>query len=388
MSLTVKVNLVRSPQSYPVIIGSGTLGSIGEMTRAIAGGNVRKAAVVSNQPVFSIFGRTVIRSLSKAGFKAFEIIIGNGERSKTFRTAERVIAELSRLGITRTDPVIALGGGVVGDVAGFAASLHLRGVPLLQIPTTLLSMVDSSVGGKTGVNTAFGKNRIGTFYQPRAVLIDTNTLATLPVREARAGIYEMVKHAALAGGQLFDRTADLVRELEVAGHVGLARGMAIDKLARLIGENIAFKASIVAGDEEEATDRTGPLSRKTLNFGHTFAHALENAAGYRFIRHGEAVGWGMLFAGELSKKLELLSENELRLLNDVVHRVGKLPDFSRIDPKKIIGSLRFDKKTAFGSLQWVLLAGIGKPVLVADETIPRQEISKTLSLIAGRRKTS
>jgi len=236
-----------------------------------------------------------------------------------------------------------------------------------------LAMIDSSVGGKTGVNTSFGKNLTGAFHQPGGVLIDPKVLSTLPSRELTAGFCEMTKHGALAGRELLDATADVLDRFGRGPAVGVERAM-----SALIKANIEFKASIVAGDERESSKRRDARSRKILNFGHTLAHALEKVTNYSYFRHGEAVGYGILFAAELSKNLALCPEKDVNLLNDVVRRVGVLPSLAGIDPNEVLAAFRSDKKVIGGELQMVLLKGIGRPVIVSEGDIPRRLLKKTL----------
>ncbi len=271
--------------------------------------------------------------------------------------------------------VVALGGGVVGDLAGFAASIYLRGVDFLQIPTTLLSMIDSSVGGKTGVNSSYGKNLIGAFYQPKGVLVDVRTLSTLPKRELTAGFCEAIKQGAISNRGLFDQTGEFL-----AAHDFKRFGRSLDNdqfvgdLISLLSAQIAFKAEIVANDERESPDKLDAKSRKILNFGHTFAHALERVTNYRYLKHGEAVGYGIRFAAGLSKKLGLLASNEVNLLNDVVHRAGILPPIDNIDPRIIFETFKYDKKLINNSLQWILLEEIGKPVIFPNADVPHSAL--------------
>lgn len=371
MSETIEIKLKQQTAKYRINVG-GELKDTGDWTRAILGSGSKRIAIVSNRKIFGIYGESVTDSLKKKGFDPFVNLIGDGERFKSFSTLEKTLSVFSSAGLSRTDAVIALGGGVVGDLAGFAASVYLRGVAFLQIPTTLLSMIDSSVGGKTAVNTSFGKNLIGTFYQPSGVLIDPTTLRTLPKREFTAGLCEAVKQGSIGGERLFDQTRRF-----------LVSGRSESELAALITAQIKFKAKIVAGDEHESAERTDAASRKILNFGHTFAHALEKATDYKYLKHGEAVGWGIIFAAELSKKLEFLPSDKVKLLKDVVHRAGKLPSINKIDPAVIFDRFRFDKKVVNNSLQWILLEGIGKPVITSDENIPRKVLKQTVDEIIG-----
>ncbi len=342
-------------------------------------GDTKRLLVVSNPTIFKFYGASIVAKLEATGFFVSVFLMRDGERYKTMRTAEAVLSAMAEARLTRTDAVVALGGGVVGDVAGFAAALHLRGLAFLQIPTSLLSMIDSSVGGKTGVNSAFGKNLIGAFHQPRGVLIDPYVLRTLPRREIVAGLCEMVKHAALDGSELLENTADFLSEFSPAGFPAvLETANFISEISNLMFRNIEFKARIVTQDELESSSRSDIRSRKILNFGHTLAHALEKATDYTYFKHGEAVGYGILFAAELSKKLELCGEKDVILLNDVVQRVGRLPALTNIGGDKVLEAFRFDKKNLSGSLQFVLIKGIGKPVIISENDIPPGDINKVL----------
>ncbi|QQS32504.1 MAG: 3-dehydroquinate synthase [Acidobacteriota bacterium] len=373
----VKVCTPVSSDVYDVVIGGGALDNAGSLIAGLPGNGVRRAAVVSNKTVFSFYGDRLVASLRAAGIEAVVHLIGDGERFKNFRTLEKTLEHFSRSGITRTDAVAALGGGVVGDLAGLAASLHLRGIPFINIPTTLLAMLDASVGGKTGVNSKYGKNLIGTIRQPAAVLVDVSALATLPQRHIRSGLYEAVKHGALSGKKLLGRNSRLI-ELLSKRHHGLLSLDDPSEISDLISENIAFKASIVMGDPNEAITKAGPRSRKTLNFGHTLAHAIEKATDYRGILHGEAVGYGILFAAELSKKLANCAKEDVELLNDVVHRVGPLPSLAGVEFENVIRAFGLDKKNIGGYLQMVLLRGIGKPIVVQIGRTERRVVENTL----------
>ncbi len=377
-SETIKVG-VRIPgeaAEYQILCGSGLLENTGEVVRAALDGDVRRVALISNRKVFGLYGERVERSLNQAGIPAERFLIGDGERFKTLRTAEKILGFLSAAGIKRGDAVIALGGGVVGDAAGFAASLHLRGVRLFHIPTTLLAMIDSSVGGKTGVNSSYGKNLIGTFHQPAAVIADVSVLATLDRREMSAGLFESVKHGAISGEKLLRTTEKMIDARNRDPRLNGAETQAV--FAKGIAEHVRFKASIVKGDAREAVSATGKRSRKILNFGHTLAHALELATEYRYLKHGEAVGHGVLFAAELSKRLELLPANSIKFLNDVVHRVGNLPPVDQIGFEAVFSALSNDKKSRGGSIDWVLLEGIGRPVIISDAKFPKGILRATL----------
>src|SRR5215213_7251737 len=226
----------------------------------------RRVGIISNERVFGLYGREVKRSLKTAGFTALEWLMPEGERYKSFRSLEKAVTFLSENRFERDDLVLALGGGVVGDLAGFAAAIYLRGLPLVQVPTTLLSQIDSSVGGKTGINLATGKNLIGAFHQPASVFIDTQTLISLPPRELTSGFCEMVKQSLVADESLFEVTVNCLQN---------KCEMSSPEFEDLIAAQCAFKASIVANDERESTNRSDTKSRRVLNFGHTTAHALE-----------------------------------------------------------------------------------------------------------------
>jgi 3-dehydroquinate synthase len=377
---TLTISTTSTATNYGIQISPGALGLTAQWARHCLRRRAKKIVVVSNRKVFGLYGALVMNSLAEAGFDATTFFMGDGERYKTVRTAESALRAFSHAGLSRTDAVVALGGGVVGDLAGFAAAIYLRGISFLQVPTTLLAMVDSSVGGKTGVNSEFGKNLVGAFHQPSGVLIDPAVLSTLPPRELTAGFCEMIKQGAVGGRALLKKTADFLSLYNMSSF----RMHRDDKefrslIAGLIAEHVRFKAGIVRGDERESAGKTGPRSRKILNFGHTLAHALEKVTNYRYLRHGEAVGYGVLFAAEVSKSLALCGEKDVKLLYDVVHSVGPLPPLAGIGVKELFRAFSFDKKNISGSLQMVLLRGIGRPVIVSDRDLPAYHLNKVLA---------
>ncbi|HEX8285413.1 MAG TPA: 3-dehydroquinate synthase [Pyrinomonadaceae bacterium] len=381
-------------QSYRVEIGAGALSRLGAAARAGLRREARKVALVSNPRVFKLYGGRAVESLRGAGFEVAHWLMPEGERFKTMRTAERALAFFSEFGVERSDGVVALGGGVVGDLAGFAAALYLRGVRFVQAPTTLLAQIDSSVGGKTGVNTAAGKNLVGAFHQPSAVVVDTDTLGTLPRRELTAGWCEAVKQGAVGDRRLFERTKKFLAEearrdrnrSTDAGVIesGAGRG---EELARIIAAQCAFKATIVAGDEREELSRDDARSRKVLNFGHTVGHALESVTNYRRFRHGEAVGYGCLAAGEISLRLGLLDESELESLRGAVALAGRLPDAADIDAETIRRALRNDKKAVGGSVRWVLLERLGRARVVDGREVPGRVVLASIRAALRPRRT-
>jgi 3-dehydroquinate synthase len=382
MSETVKVGLRGKKHQYEINIDSESLANCGIWAKYSLPESAKKVAVISNPKVFSLYGETVVESLESEGFQVFVWKMGDGEKYKNLRSFEKALQFFSESGLTRSDAAIALGGGVVGDLTGFAASVFLRGIAFLQIPTTLLSMIDSSVGGKTGVNSAFGKNLIGTFHQPHGVLIDVGVLRTLPIREITAGFCEAVKQGAIANQKLFNQTADFLQKYSPNRFKKFFfQSEFTKKLQKLIAAQVNFKAEIVINDERESLEKNDSHSRKILNFGHTTAHALEKVTGYKYFKHGEAVGYGILVAAEIAKNVANFDQNELKLLNDVVNLTGNLPSCQNIETEQVIRAFAFDKKNVGDSLQWILLEAIGKPKIVMNKEIPPDIIFKAVENI-------
>jgi 3-dehydroquinate synthase len=369
---TINVTLNGANLQYKIVIGRDILPDAGREIHRALGAQSRCAVVISNRRVFDLYGRKLVRGLRTSGFRVKPWFMGDGERFKSLATAEKAIEFLSTSGLERTDTVIALGGGVVGDLAGFAAAIYLRGIPLVHVPTTVTSQIDSSIGGKTGVNLTHGKNLVGSFHQPRAVIIDVNTIQTLPRRESVAGWCEAVKNGAVAGPKLFQQTADFLKS------EGRHDRATSPQLVSLIKAHCEFKAGIVSGDEREQTSRTDRCSRRVLNFGHTIGHALEAATSYRRFRHGEAVGHGMHVAAELSKSMGLLSASELESLREAIQSCGPLPPANDMDPSELLRLVQTDKKSVSGNVQWVLLEKIGRARIVADSEIPRRVLRESL----------
>ena len=378
----VFVRLSNNSHEYEIKIGHDLLHTSGDWAQNCLSQTTARVVIVSNAKIFRLYGETVRKSFEKAGFEVFVFLMKDGERYKNLRSLENLLKFVSERRLARTDAVVALGGGVVGDLSGFAASVYLRGVAFLQIPTTLLAMIDSSVGGKTGVNSDFGKNLIGAFHQPNGVLVDVKTLRTLPRREITAGFCEAVKHGAISSRVLFGETAGFLRDYPLKNFKKhFSDQLFLANLENLLAAQIAFKAEIVMNDERESASRTDAKSRKILNFGHTLGHALEKVTDYKYFKHGEAVGYGILFASELSKTLELLPANELKLLNDVFHDIGELPDAGDIETEKVVQAFSFDKKNIGRALQWILLKRIGEPVIMSNEEISQNSIKRSLEKI-------
>jgi 3-dehydroquinate synthase len=371
----LELSLNQSSRRSEINIGSGIRRDLAQLLPLKA---PRRVGIISNHQVFDLYGRDVQRSLKAAGYKPLEWLMPEGERYKSFPVLEKAVTFLSENRFERDDLVMALGGGVVGDLAGFSAAIYLRGLPLVQVPTTLLAQIDSSVGGKTGINLPTGKNLVGAFHQPSAVFIDTETLASLPARELVSGFCEMVKQSLIANTSLFEMTVNCLQK-----QPGNSDFLRSPEFENLIAAQCSFKASIVANDERESTSRTDIKSRRVLNFGHTTAHALETITNYRFFRHGEAVGYGMLVAGELSRNLGLIDSGELESLRDAVSLCGPLPRADNLDTGMIMRALKHDKKSVAGQINWVLLEGIGRPKIVEGRLISAKSLR--LSLRAGLR---
>jgi len=357
---------------YKIAIGRGILSGAGKAARERFGSPSQRIAVISNRKVFSLYGPVLLRSLQSSGFATPHWLMRDGERYKSIQTAEEALNFLSKNGIERGDALIAMGGGVVGDLAGFVAATYLRGIPFIQVPTTLLAQIDSSVGGKTGVNLPTGKNLVGCFHQPDAVIVDIETLTTLPPRELVAGWCETIKQGAVGSMELFNQTTAFLGKID-------SRNVLISsKMEKLVAAHCAFKASIVAADERENVARRDRRSRRILNFGHTIGHALEAVTSYRRFRHGEAVGHGILVAGELSKNMGLLDESELELLRHGVSLCGPLPSAKDLDETAILNAIARDKKRARGYIQWVLLEGIGQPTIVDGKEIGQNLLKQSV----------
>ncbi len=360
----LQISLKSNSRTSDIKIASGIRCDLGQLISDSDEFEPGRVLIFSNKRVFDLYGKEVVASLRRNKLRVFEFLMPEGERYKSFRILEQAVSFLGNSRFERNDLVVALGGGVVGDLAGFSASVYLRGIPFIQMPTTLLAQIDSSVGGKTGINLSVGKNMVGTFYQPPLVLIDTETLSTLPKRELVAGFCEMVKQSLVANKSLFNSTTQLLAQAQNDRGV-----IHTSEFEALIAAHCKFKASIVANDEREATGRADMKSRRILNFGHTTAHAIEAITHYKVFRHGEAVGYGILVAGEISRNLGLLSDVELESLRAAVHHCGPLPKADNLDINQIIRALEHDKKSVAGQINWVLLEGIGSPRIVSGSEI-------------------
>ena len=332
-------------RSYPVWIGAGLLADRTRWRPLLRG---RHALVISNTTVAPLYLPRIEAGLEGLHWSSF--LLDDGEAHKSFANVGRALDALGQLGATRDACVIALGGGVVGDLAGFSAACWMRGIDFIQMPTTLLAMVDSSVGGKTGVNLPVGKNLAGAFHQPRAVIADLDTLATLPAREYRAGLAEVVKGAAIGDEAFF---------AWLEQHADALAARDVDAVLEAIARKVLYKAGVVARDETEQGERA------LLNFGHTFGHALETAGHYTTLLHGEGVAIGMLLAAQLSERLGMSEPSDTARLQRLLQRLGlpvAIPP--GMDARQLLELMRLDKKNSAGQLRLILWRGIGRAEIV------------------------
>lgn len=339
-SLTVHLD----KRSYPIHVGAGILERAGELLGEV--GLRGKVAIVTNPMVAQLYLDAAHDALIRAGFEVTPVLVPDGEEHKNLESLEIIYDHLIAARMERQSCIVALGGGVIGDLAGFAAATYLRGIPYVQVPTSLLAQVDSSVGGKTAVNRQDGKNLIGAFYQPKLVLIDIAVLRSLPRRELIAGLAEVIKYGIIEDPALFS-----VLEHGLENIIGLNQ----EVLTQIVATSCAIKARVVEADEREEDYRA------VLNFGHTIGHALEAATGYRRFLHGEAVAVGMVKATGLSARFGLCDAETLDSVTALVRRAGLPVDIpSEISPQDLIQAMEVDKKVAGGKIKFVMCAGIGK----------------------------
>ncbi len=358
----IQIDVSSESHAYSVHVGAGLTDHLEALLDAA--GSIGRLFLVSSPSIWKLHGLTINGVLKGAE----TILVPDGERSKTLQTVAQIYDSLIQSAADRTVTIVAVGGGVLGDVAGFAAATYLRGVQLAHVPTTLLAQVDSAIGGKVGVNHQLGKNLIGAFHPPIVVVTDPELLETLPRREFRAGLYEVIKYGVIASRELFDRvslelTAILTRKP--------------DALVPIIAESCRIKAAIVSADERE-NDR-----RRMLNFGHTVGHAIEAATNYRRFRHGEAIAYGMLAAADISVTRKMLAERDRRALSSLVAKLGPLPSVSDLPIKSILEAIKRDKKVLQGKLHFVLPTVLGEIDIVDDVT--EKEIQRALQAIGLRR---
>ena len=360
MTDTVHIDL--GDRSYPILIGSGLLAQADTFAHCP---KASQALIVSNDTVAPLYARQLQAALAPHYPKVELVVLPDGEAHKNWTTLQGIFDALMHNGADRKTVLFALGGGVVGDMTGFAAASFMRGVPFVQVPTTLLSQVDSSVGGKTGINHPLGKNMIGAFYQPQAVIADTATLHTLPPRELAAGIAEVIKHGAIIDAPFFDwietNMARLVSKDDAA-------------LAYAIQRSCEIKAEVVRQDERE-----GGL-RAILNFGHTFGHAIENGLGYGQWLHGEAVGCGMVMAADLSQRLGYIDAATCERIRAVTAAAGLPTVAPDLGTERWLDLMEVDKKNEGGAIKFILIKPLGSPLIT---NAPQELLLQTLAACTG-----
>ena len=356
------LRLALGERSYPIHIGAGLLGDAALYAPYVQG---KRVAVVTNPVVAGLYLERVQQALAQAGAQSVPVLVDDGEKAKSWAVLDRVFDALLAARLGRDGVVVALGGGVVGDLAGFAAAVYQRGIPFLQVPTTLLAQVDSSVGGKTAINHARGKNMVGAFHQPLAVIADVASLDTLPERELRAGIAEVIKHGFILDLAFVDWLEANIEKL-------LARERAA--LEHAVRRSCELKAQVVAADERESG------LRAILNFGHTFGHAIEAGAGYGEWLHGEAVATGMVMAAELSARAGTLGREDAERVKRLIARAGLPVKGPSLGIERYLELMQVDKKAAAGKVRFILLDGIGRAKLRGDldDALIRESIAAAL----------
>jgi 3-dehydroquinate synthase len=346
-------------RSYEILIGPGLRKRAGEFLKAVF--NPSRVVIITHPSINSLYGEEVMENFVAQGWTTDIIEVPEGESSKNLGQAEKLYDHLLELNCDRKSVLVALGGGVIGDLVGFVAATYQRGIPFVQMPTTLLSQVDSSVGGKTAVNHPKGKNMIGAFYQPRLVVADLETLRTLPAKEYRAGLAEIVKYGVISDPELFEFLETRYKEILNLDH---------HCLSKIIETSCAIKAKVVEKDERESH------YRMILNFGHTLGHAIESLTNYSRFIHGEAVAMGMVRAAELSRSMGKCSEEVPRRLEALLKNLGLLVDMPELDSTAIIESLYHDKKTMDQKIKFILVKEFGSIEII--DHMPEAEILKIL----------
>ena len=358
----VKVNLGNN--SYEIHVGSGRLVKIGSLLREK--GLSGKLVIITDPTVNGLFGEALQHTLIQEGFSVSTLLVPEGEAQKSLESAGRLYQELTNGYAERTTPILALGGGVIGDLAGFVAATYLRGVPLVQVPTTLLAQVDSSIGGKVAVDHGQLKNKIGTFYQPKLVIADTDTLKTLPEEELTSGLAEVIKSAAIRSEELFTFLEDNLDRIKEQQQ---------DVLEEIVFQTAMIKAGVVGEDEKD----TG--LRNILNYGHTIGHAIESVSGFS-LKHGRAVAIGMVAAAEIANKMGFLTDTEVARLANLIERAGLPTEIPNFKVEDVMQKMRYDKKVSRDKVRFVLLKSIGS-AFVTDEVSP----SLVEQVLSGDEKT-
>lgn len=342
-----RIRVSAASSSYDVVVGGGCLDQAAGQIEAVAGG--RRLFVIADEGALAGQGERFARSMSRLNPTMLAVCLG--EDRKRLAIVEELAEQMHRAGADRSAVVVTFGGGIAGDVGGFVAASYMRGVSFVQIPTTLLAQVDASVGGKTGVNLASGKNLVGAFHQPLLVLIDPQTLETLPPEQYRAGLFEVIKHGIIWSPELFE-LLETQRDAVI--------GREPDVLERIIADSVRIKAHVVSEDEREAG------LRRILNYGHTLGHGLEAETGYQRLLHGEAVGWGMIAAGRLAESMGMFSAQDRDRAEQLILSYGPLPDLSGVNAGAVAARIHGDKKTIGGKVHFVLPTGIGKVEVVIN----------------------
>ena len=354
-----KLKIDLADRSYEILIGQDFLSRSSKLMGEVL--KPSRIVVVTHPSIRSLYGDRLVSSFVQDKYSTDIIEVPEGERSKSLQQAEKIYDRLMEIKSDRKTLLVALGGGVIGDLTGFIAATYQRGIPFMQVPTTLLSQVDSSVGGKTAVNHPRGKNMIGAFYQPRLVLIDIETLKTLPDNEFRAGLAEIVKHGVISDPELFQYLED---------HVDQIQKKDPGCLEHIIIKSCAIKAKVVERDERESH------YRMILNFGHTFGHAVESLTGYTTFIHGEAVAMGMVKAVDLSVLTGRCSDEVAKRIANLLDRFGLPTRFPDLDPKAVVESMQRDKKTSYQQLRFVLVKEIGSVEIV--DTVSEEDVLQVL----------
>jgi len=351
-----RIDVGLDDRSYPIWIGSGILGQFSDLFHSYRD---RQWAIITQQSIQNLFGEKLIESLNSAGFNVIVVVIPEEEKAKSLSQVESIYHSLLEKNCDRSTILMALGGGVVGDITGFVAATYMRGIDYVQVPTTLLAMVDSAIGGKTGVNLPQGKNLIGAFHQPRSVVVDIELLQNLPDREVISAMGEMLKYGAIQDREFFMRLKENMNSLLSFENETL--------LIDTIGRCCEIKADVVSRDERESD------LRRILNFGHTIGHALETTVGFGILKHGEAVAYGMIAASYISHDMGYLNRKERDLLESTIRNLP-LPELMQIDTTTLLETIKHDKKVRAGKVHFVVLKGLGNAIVtnqISDDSLVR-----------------
>jgi len=358
----MRIVQVNTGNSYRIYIGSGVIERISEILKE--NDLSSRAVIITNEVVANLHGRYLVESLNRDGIGAEMLTVPDGEAQKSLHMAAKLYGHLSRLKAERSTAILALGGGVIGDLAGFVAATYMRGLPLIQIPTTLLAQVDSSIGGKVAVNHGSLKNMIGTFYQPRLVLTDISLLKSLADQEMRNGLAEVIKYGIVRDSELFqilENNLDKIRAYDQA------------ILEEIVARCASIKAGIVQSDERD----TG--LRNILNFGHTTGHAIETITRFK-ISHGQAVALGMIVAAEIAREMDLLSEGQVSRIISLIEKAGLATRISGLNRANILRAMKHDKKVTSGKIRFILPIAIGEVII--NDQVDRRILKKALEVIS------